>query len=403
MKVPAHRTGLPGKEPDRDIRIVYTGLRAGENSMRYSLGKARALWPPDALPQAVRKILVVQLGDIGDVVWTTPTLWALREAWPEASLSILLRAGSGCLLEADPSLPEIFEVQRGRIEQIRLVKKLRDRRFDIVFDLRADDRGAIMSRLTGAPVRIAQYYPTGLPFWRNRLFTHLVHPAPPRERIFGAAEQSLRIIRGVGIEAKDTRPRLWIKEQIRERTGAILEKAGVPQSGKGENTTDGHWISLNPFSRWSYKEWPTERWVEIIGRLRESCNLTTVVVGSEAERLRAADIVEACGGEARNLAGCTTLAELACLLSFSRLHIGVDSAAPHIAAAVGTPTVTVYGPSDWRDWAPVDESHRIVVPDMICVPCREKGCDGSEKSRCLETLGVDRVEKAILDALKGIF
>jgi predicted lipopolysaccharide heptosyltransferase III len=357
--------------------------------------------PFHSITRALRNILVVQLGDIGDVVWTTPTLWALREAWPEARLSILLRAGSGCLLQADPSLHEIFEVHQAGIGQILLVRELRGRHFDVVFDLRADDRGAIMARLTGAPVRIAQYYPAGLPFWRNRLFTHLVNPAPPRKRILGAAEQSLRIIRGVGIEAKDTRPRLWIMEQVRNRTGVILEKAGVPQPG-GE-ATDGRWISLNPFSRWLYKEWPAERWIEIIGWLRESYGLTAVIVGSEAERLRAAGIAEACGGAAHNLAGCTTLSELACLLSFSRLHIGVDSAAPHIAAAVGTPTVTVYGPSDWRDWAPVGDGHCVVVPDMICVPCRNKGCDGSGESRCLETLGVDKVKEAILDALKGTF
>lgn len=349
----------------------------------------------------VRNVLVVQLGDIGDVVWTTPTLWALKDAWPEARLSILLRAGSGCLLEADPTLHEVFEVRREKIGQISLILALRRRRYDVVFDLRADDRGAIMSRVTGAPTRIAQYYPSGLPFWRNRLFTHLVDPAPPRERMLGAAEQSLRIIRGVGIEAKETRPRLWIKEEVREKTVEILEKAGIrpPGEEKSGNATGGRWISLNPFSRWTYKEWPAERWVEVIGWVRESFGLEVVIVGSEEERLRAEGIVEACGGAVHNLAGCTTLAELACLLSFSRLHLGVDSAAPHIAAAVGTPTVTIYGPSDWRDWAPVGENHRVVVPDMICVPCRNKGCDGSERSRCLEELGTDRVKEAILDAL----
>ena len=96
------------------------------------------------------------------------------------------------------------------------------------------------------------------------------------------------------------------------------------------------------------------------------------------------DLIRQCRARAVNLAGQTTLAELAAVLSQSRLHIGVDSAAPHIAAAVGVPTVTIYGPSSWFDWSPVGDSHRVVLPNMDCVPCHQKGCDGSGRSRCLE-------------------
>ena len=101
-----------------------------------------------------------------------------------------------------------------------------------------------------------------------------------------------------------------------------------------------------------------------------------------------------------NLAGKTTLAELAGILSLSSFHLGVDSAAPHIAAAVGTPTLTIFGPSDWRDWAPVGDKHRVVVSSMDCVPCYKKGCDGSERSLCLETLEVKTVQDAIREVLE---
>jgi heptosyltransferase-3 len=102
-----------------------------------------------------------------------------------------------------------------------------------------------------------------------------------------------------------------------------------------------------------------------------------------------------------NLAGKTTLAELAGTLSLSSLHLGVDSAAPHIAAAVGTPTLTIYGPSDWRDWAPVGDQHRVIVSNMDCVPCYKKGCNGSGLSQCLETLGVDSVQKSVQELIGG--
>jgi heptosyltransferase-3 len=90
---------------------------------------------------------------------------------------------------------------------------------------------------------------------------------------------------------------------------------------------------------------------------------------------------------------------LAGLLGQSLLHIGVDSAAPHIAAATGAPTITIYGPSSWKEWAPVGKSHRVIVSNMDCVPCRQKGCDGSGRSRCLETLTVDQVKPVIRKAM----
>ena len=161
------------------------------------------------------------------------------------------------------------------------------------------------------------------------------------------------------------------------------------------------WVTLNPFSRWPYKEWDIKKWAQIIDWLWKEYKIATVVVGAATEHERAGKIVQACSGKSYNLAGKTSLAELAGILSLSRLHIGVDSAAPHIAAAVGTPTITLYGPSDWRDWAPVGDRHRVVVPDMDCVPCHKKGCNGNGRSECLETLGIEPMQTVIREVLKS--
>ena len=177
----------------------------------------------------IKNILMIQLGDIGDVVWTTPTLWAVKESYPQANVSVLLRESFGCLLEADPSIHKIFEVKntQGNLlsnitYQLQLVKKLRNEQFDLVFDLRSGDRGAIMARLTGAAIRGSLHY-TAVPFWRNRLFTHLLIGLPtPKERILGAAEQSLRIIRGFGITGKTTIPKLWVSDQVMTRVYKVL-------------------------------------------------------------------------------------------------------------------------------------------------------------------------------------
>ena len=154
-------------------------------------------------------------------------------------------------------------------------------------------------------------------------------------------------------------------------------------------------MSVNPFSRWSYKEWPHERWIPVLDRLWEQHRIAAVLVGSPDELEKASQLAARLQGPAFNLAGKTTLAELAGVLSLVAFHIGVDSAAPHIAAAVGVPTITLYGPSDWRYWAPPGDRHLVVAPSDECAPCYQKGCEGMGRSRCLEETPVERVLDAV--------
>jgi ADP-heptose:LPS heptosyltransferase len=269
---------------------------------------------------------------------------------------------------------------------------LRREHFDLVVDMRADDRGAIMSYITGAPIRVSQFY-AHVPFWRNKLFTHLFNS--PGKKVRGAAEQSLRIVRELGIDTVDITPRLCTSEMSMLRAREILFSQGVSDTTR--------FISLNPFSRWAYKEWDYEKWMEIINWLWNKYNIATVIVGTDEEHTRADALLRKCSGSVFNLAGKTMLGELAGILHLSSLHIGVDSAAPHIAAAVGTPTITIYGPSDWYDWAPMGDVHKVILPDLACVPCHKKGCDDMGWSRCLEELTVDQVKKVLQEFLEGTF
>jgi lipopolysaccharide heptosyltransferase III len=356
------------------------------------------------ITKQITNVLVIQLGDIGDVVWATPTFWAVKESYPYANVSVLLREGFGCLLEADPSIYKIFEVKSSHgnvlsniIDQVQLIKNLRNEEFDMIFDLRSGDRGAIMARLTGAVIRGSLYY-TDVPFWRNWLFTHLLTGLPaPKERVLGAAEQSLRIVRGFGIVGESAVPKLWVSDKVMARVYELLAECDMKPA---QSESSYRWITVNPFSRWRYKEWADEKWVSIIDWLWHEFHIAAAIVGGKDEEARASDLVKKSNCTVYNLAGKTTLDELAGILSLSSFHLGVDSAAPHIAAAVGTPTLTIFGPSDWRDWAPVGDEHSVVVSDMDCVPCHKKGCNGLERSVCLETLDVKSVQDAIRKALQ---
>jgi heptosyltransferase-3 len=267
-----------------------------------------------------------------------------------------------------------------------------------------------MAFATGAPVRVAQHYPD-MAWPRNSLFTNLLtYPSSDVCTAERAAAPSLGILRAFGIEVGSAVPELRLSDEVRQRSAEILAEAGIlparqvgAAGGGAVSVPDSErgWVSVNPFSRWSYKEWSSAKWVQVIDWLWRELGIAAVIVGSPAERERAHSIAEVCSGKVYNLAGKTTLAELAGALEQSRLHIGVDSAAPHIAAAVGTPTVTLYGPSNGRYWGPPGGNHRIVALEIACAPCHLKGCDGKGVSRCLDMLDVARVQAAIREALTG--
>jgi predicted lipopolysaccharide heptosyltransferase III len=334
----------------------------------------------------VRKILVIQLGDIGDVVWAIPTFWSLKAAFPQASLSVLVRNHNGDFLSDDDHIDKIFTVTTQSVfSGFQLVRNLRRERFDLLFDLRSDDRGAFISFFSGAKIRAAKYY-SSLP-WRNRAFTHLIDPPPAKERILGAAEQSLKIIRGFGIKESTSISRIFVAEELKNEMSKLLTEEKVE--------TKNGWVSINPFSRWAYKEWDMDKWRQLAFFIWQRYKMPVIINGSAAEKKRADELAFESKSPIYNFAGKTNLREMAALLQMSRLHVGVDSAAPHIAAAVGTPTITIYGPSDWRDWAPTGDTNMVVLPDMDCSPCREKGCDGKGRSLCLDNMPVEKVQSAV--------
>ncbi|TXT26943.1 MAG: membrane protein [Gallionellaceae bacterium] len=336
-----------------------------------------------------RNVLLVQLGDIGDIVLTTPTIRAVREACPGARVSILVFKPYGLLLAADPNIDEVVETARAHgsllhrlREAVVFVRLFRQRHYDLVIDLRTGDRGAILSFLSRAKERVGPH--VGKPFWHDLLFTKIIcnlKVAPPP--VHPGADQSLRVVRELGITTEDSTPQLYIAPCDRLRASVLLAEAGL--------TPEASMVTVNPFSRWKYKEWSNAKWGEVIDRLWKEHHISTVIIGSPEEIVTCQEIVAGREGYTISLAGKTTLGELAAVISMSMLHLGVDSAAPHIAAAVGTPTVTIHGPSDWRAWRIVNERHKVVSTAMDCLPCNMMGCDNSGMSRCLEQTQTDPV------------
>jgi len=348
-----------------------------------------------------KNILLIQLGDIGDVVLTTSTIRAVKENFPKAHITIMVRKPFGSLLVADPHLYECLEFEKYRGALLDVFRgyfgfslRLRRARYDLVIELRTGDRGAFLSFLTGAKVRVGRHAGKSY-FWHKLLFTKIVTDlsvAPPP--VHPGADQSLRVISKIGMFTDNSLPKLYIASKDRESAVKLLAECRLEA-----NDT---FVTINPFSRWKYKEWDNGKWQQVIKWLWDSYRIPSVLIGSPDEAEDAESIVQAVEGCAYNLAGKTTLGSLAAVISMSSLHMGVDSAAPHIAAALETPTITIHGPTDWRAWRIVDDLHKIICPDMDCVPCSQMGCDDSERSRCLDSLCVEPVIQLALEILQGV-
>jgi heptosyltransferase-3 len=346
----------------------------------------------------IERVLLIQLGDIGDVVLTMPTIRAIRENKPSASLYVAVRQHARELLEDCPLIDGMISIERrkGNLPEKFFYQKdffqdLRAKKFDAAIDLRTGTRGALLSYLSGAPLRIGRYSNDGR-LWRNRLFTHLVKPENEMEHY--SSLHNLNIVAPFKVGTRNADPELFVSRNRELCVDALLREEGL--------TLDRSIIALHPFSRWHYKEWPIENYIGLINHLSTKYPVHIAITGPEDEKERASHLVKKAHSDAHSLAGKTTIGELAGLLKRCSLVIGIDSAAIHIAAAVGTPTVAIFGPSAPINWAPRGRQHKVIFKNLPCVPCRQKGCNNSEVSRCLEELSIHEVIPVVDRMLRGI-
>lgn len=352
----------------------------------------------DIAKESVGSVLLIQLGDIGDVVLTLPAVRALHEHFPEAVIVAVVREKARDVMDDCPWVTEVLSINedsRSPLDEIRyqwnFFARVRRFHFDLAVDVKAGNRAAILALLSGAKQRIGFYDKNGR-LWQNRVFTNLVSPGGRPGRHM--TEHYLGILHTYGIGTDRIWPEYHVPEERSLQARQIFTKHGVP--------SDRPVIAVQPFSLWKYKEWNVGKYVQLIEWLISEYNVSVVITGSQGERARAEEIIAACPRNTYNLAGETSIGTLAAVMKACSLFIGVDSAGIHIAAAVGLPTVGIFGPSSISDWAPRGPMHMMVHKDLPCLPCRNKGCDDSEVSRCLEELTLDEVREVVARQMSGI-
>jgi heptosyltransferase-3 len=343
----------------------------------------------------ISNILLIQLGDIGDVVLSFPCIRTLKENFPDANIVVAVREKAKELIEDCPWVAEVItinEEKRRWVEEIIYQKDffshLKRINLDLAIDLRSGTRGAILALFSGARQKIGRYAYDGK-LWRNRVFTHLVHPdLKPGQHI---ADYYLEILTAHNLKTENIWPEITIHREKRQRAVELLKKEGVP--------TNRFLIAIQPFSLWPYKELKVDKYIALIKHIKSKFDFPILITGSPADWRRAEEIRKECKEGVFNFAGKTSIGMYAAILEACRLFIGPDSAGLHIAAAVGTSTVGIFGPSSIAAWAPKGKQHSIVYKECECLSCKQKGCKDTGISKCLEELTVEEVSAKVVEQI----
>lgn len=345
--------------------------------------------------EGIERILVIKLRQIGDVLLTVPALRAVREHYPGAHIAVMVNAGTEAMLLGNRLIDEVIVLDRatearsffGRIRKaLSFALDLRKKRFDLAIDLTSGDRAAILSFFSRARYRVGAD-PMGKGFLGKRLL--YTHRQPIRNPQAHTVEQNLEIVRQIGLDTSDRSLSMAIPEEAAAAVQTLFARHRVPDSALK--------VHLHPTSRWLFKCWRDEAVASLIDRLVEQYRAQVLLTcgPGRAEKEKARKIFDLSRLKPVDLIGKTTLKELAAVSKRADLFIGVDSAPMHIAAAVGTPVVALFGPSGEHHWRPWGEEHTVVAKAMPCRPCGQAGCNNSKRSECLETLSVDEVWEAV--------
>ena len=344
---------------------------------------------------SAHKILVMRYRFIGDTVLTVPFLRNLRAAYPQAQIDLMLEPFSGQVLEGCPYVDRVipFELRtihryskstdRGKIAgNLHYWNLIRKERYDAVFVLKRSLSSALLVWAAGIPRRI------GFATEGRRLF--LTDPVVYRQDQH-EVENFLDCLRVIEVPVGSTHLELWTAPEQDRKASSLLAEAGW-KSGDLK-------VIIHAAASLPAKQWPLERFAEIMRTLRDQYQARFVYTGAKGDS-PLYETIEAFGPfDGLNLCGVTSLRENIAVYRACDLFFGVDSGPMHMAAAAGVPVVALFGPTDERKWGPWGEGHSVVTKRLACHPCKPHKCGDH---RCMDQISVADALAAVMVKVKSI-
>lgn len=325
------------------------------------------------------KILVMNVNWLGDVLFSTPALRAIKERYPQSYLACLQHPRTVAMLKDCKYVDELIVYDeegkhKNLIGKLKLICKLRSKRFNAVFILHRSFTRALLAYLSGIPERVG-YRTKG----RGALLTKKI---PPPTEMMHRVDSFLNLLKAVGIGVKDRAYEFGIAGRERDFISRFLEDSAVKE--------DDILIGINPGGNWNLKRWPAERFAELADALAKKYNAKIIITGAAGDIRLAEEIKKMMKATPIIAAGTTTLPQLAALLEKMRLFIAADTGPMHIAVSMKTNTIALFGPTSRQMTGPIGKGRYIVIQkDIGCdVPCYELSCPDN---RCMKAITVEDV------------
>jgi lipopolysaccharide heptosyltransferase II len=339
--------------------------------------------PREFHPDNVTSILVLRLYFVGDVLLSTPVFEALRNRFPRASISALVKRRATDVLRGNPFVDEIIEYDAVRRYHdprwlARLARELRMRRFGLAVDLTGDLRSSWLLFAADPGFRVGfNHARLGVLLDRRITYRATGH----------VVDHLLSSVACIGATIPDPRPRLFPDAEDHRAAEALLSEVGLSTPGTP-------FVALSPGANWSYRRWPAERFGRLAAVARERLGFPSVVVGGADDSRVADEVVAHSDGAAASLAGRTSLRTLGALSSRASAFVANDSGPLHIAASQGTPVVALFGPNTPERFAPRGAPSRVIWRRYPCSPCDQRRCLRTSDP-CMAAIGVEEVADAL--------
>lgn len=335
------------------------------------------------------KILIIRLDRIGDVVLSLPAVQAIRRRFPNAHIAMMVRPYAQSVVSGNPWIDEVipyYYEKRGRhssiLGNLRFMREIVNRRFDVAFIFHPGHRSHLIPFFTGIPYRIG--FQKGLDSF---LLTKRI-PDRCHEGLKHESEYILDIVRAFGVDTNFEKELVWPVFTEDE----LLAQDLFTAKGWSEGAP---FIAIHPGASCASKRWPQESFSEVGARVLRETSLNIVLVGGNEDKEAAHTIETECGDRTRvlNLAGQLTLKQLAAVLKKASVLVSNDSGPAHVAAAVGTRTLCIFGRNEpglsSRRWRTLGQGHQIIQKDVGCVTCLAHRC--TIDFECLKAVSSDNV------------